>query len=211
MLTFILLFLRQIACGIAIKSLIHRERTVGQWQCVDRALRAMACVFQIISWRPVRGALWQWTHSPHPRGPSCCLAMRSSSPGQVEGGLKVTGCWRHGILQRNAGLVLTKGADSKASPSTGSCSWHLWGPSAPSCPCIPSHSLLTLCTLLLCQRGNGHNPSPCTSRASWWGKSGCGDLPIQSTERRPLLPSGWAQGHLLKIHLESRDGLPGEV
>ena len=55
------------------------------------------------------------------------LVMRPSSLGQVEGGLKVTGCWRQGILLRNPGLA-DQECWLQGFPLHRGCSQHFVGP-----------------------------------------------------------------------------------
>lgn len=68
---------------------------------VDRVQRAVAFVSRL--------SAEVQSERPCDNGPTVSmhggLVMRPSSLGQVEGGLKVTGCWRQGILLRNPGLA----------------------------------------------------------------------------------------------------------
>ena len=173
---------------------------------VDRVQRATAIVSQIISWGPVRGALWQWTDSLHAWRPGHETKLPRAGGRWPQGHrLLETG---HPSEEPWAGWlgVLTP----RLPHAQGLLPALVWAqrPSLALNP--PTQSAHSRHLAALPQKKQAKSQATACS-GGWWGKSGHGDLPTQSTERRPLLPSGWAQGHLLRLHTGSKDRPAGEI
>lgn len=87
------------------------------------------------------------------------------------------------------------------------------GPNTPPCPCTPSHSLLTLSTLLLCHRRNRQNPRPLHVQEAGEGRVDMETSPLHQQKEDPSCLqdglkgtcSGFTQGVGMDLQVKFRD------